>query len=75
MAQWKIEIKQSGIINGVRIEKGMFVEYVSSSSTPPLQALSRNKDAIGMLFKAKYGIDVLKANLVNVGRMSCTKIG
>lgn len=74
MAQWKIEMKQSGTINSVRFEKGMFVEYVTNSTTPPLQALSKNKDAIGNLFKSKYGIDVLKANLVSSSRMACTRI-
>lgn len=74
MAQWKIEMKQSGTINSVRIEKGMFVEYVTNNTTPPLTALSKNKEAIGMLFKNKYGIDVLKANLVSASRMSCTRI-
>lgn len=73
MALWKIEIKQSGIINGVRIEKGMFVEMVTNTSTPPL-SMSKNFDAIGQLFKDKYGIDLVKARLIGQGRMSCVKI-
>lgn len=74
MAQWKIEIKQSGIINNVRIEKGMFVEYVTDNTTPPLSVLSKHKENIGRLFKSKYGIDLLKANLVSQGRMTCVRI-
>ena len=73
MALWKIEIKQSGIINCVRIEKGMFVEMVTNTSTPPL-SMSKNFDAIGQLFKDKYGIDLVKARLIGQGRMSCVKI-
>ena len=41
MALWKISVKNSGTINGVRIEKGMSVEYVTKTGTPPLQAISR----------------------------------
>ena len=66
-------MKQSGTINGVRIEKGMSVEMVTNSSTPPL-GQSKNYEAIGQLFKAKYGVDLMKARLVSPGRMSCTKI-
>jgi hypothetical protein len=73
MALWKIEMKQSGIINGVRIEKGMSVEMVTNSSTPPL-SVSKNYETIAQLFKSKYGVDLMKARLVGPGRMSCTKI-
>ena len=53
MALWKIAVKNSGIINGVRIEKGMSIEYVTKTTTPPLQLLSQHKDAINQLFKNK----------------------
>ena len=74
MALWKIAVKNSGTFNGVRIEKGMSVEYVTISTTPPLSALSQNKDKIAQLFMNKYGIDLNKAGLVNTGRLSCEKI-
>lgn len=74
MALWKITIKQSGTINTVRIEKGMSVELATNSSTPPLQVITY-KETIALLFKNKYGIDVLKACAVNPGRMSCERIG
>ena len=73
MALWKIEITQTGTINGVHIEKGMFVEMVTSSTTPPM-SMSKNYEAIGQLFKNKYGIDLVKARIISQGRMSCTKI-
>ena len=75
MALWKIAVKNSGTFNGVRIEKGMSVEYVTISTTPPLSALSQNKDKIAQLFMNKYGIDLNKAGLVNTGRLSCENIG
>ena len=73
MALWKIEMKQSGIVNGARIEKGMAVELATTSSTPPLST-SQHNETIGQLFLNKYGVDVMKARLINQGRMSCTKI-
>lgn len=74
MALWKISVKNSGIINGVRIEKGMSIKYVTKITTPPLQSLSQHKDAINQLFKNKYCVDLGKAGIINVGRMSCEKI-
>ena len=74
MALWKISVKNSGIINGVRIEKGMSIEYVTKTTTPPLQLLSQHKDAINQLFKNKYGVDLAKAGIINTGRMSYEKI-
>ena len=75
MALWKISVKNSGTVNGVRLEKGMSVDYVSKTSTSPLSSLSQNKEQIGRLFMNKYGIDLLKAGLVNTGRLTCAKIG
>ena len=75
MALWKISVKNSGTINGVRLEKGMSVDYVTKTNTSPLSALSQNKEQIGRLFLNKYGIDLLKAGLVNMGRLTCEKIG
>lgn len=74
MALWKIAVKSSGIINGVRIEKGMSIEYVTKTTTPPLQLLSQHKDAINQLFKNKYEVDLAKAGIINTGRMSYEKI-
>ena len=73
MALWKISVKNSGIINGVRFEKGMSIEYVTKTTTPPLQLLSQHKDAINQLFKNKYGVDLAKAGIINTGRMLCEK--
>lgn len=74
MVLWKISVKNSGIINGVRIEKGMSIEYVTKTTTPPLQSLSQHKDAINQLFKNKYEVDLGKAGIINIVRKSCEKI-
>lgn len=76
MAHWKISVKTNGTINGVRLEKGMSVECVTTSTSNPLQTnLTKNKPMIGQLFKSKYGVDLEKAGLINVSRLTCEKIG
>ena len=76
MSLWKISVKNSGTINGVRIEKGMSVECVTQSTSNPLQTnLTKNKPIIGRLFLNKYGVDLEKAGLINPGRLTCEKIG
>ena len=74
MPLWKISIKTPGTVTGVRLEKGMFVEMVTNGINP-LQAVSTHKLQIAQLFLNKYGIDLIKGNLVNSGRLSCEKIG
>lgn len=76
MALWKITVKTSGNVNGVRLEKGMSVECVTSSTSNPLQTnLTKNKPIIGKLFLNKYGVDLEKAGLISPSRLTCEKIG
>jgi len=74
MALWKISVKTTGTINGVRLEKGMFIEYVTNGSSNPLQVIGPNRDKIAQMFQNKYGVDLLKACAVNTGRLECVKI-
>ena len=78
MALWRIVVKNSGNAacknKRQRLEKGMFVEMVTNGINP-LQAVSTHKLQIAQLFLNKYGIDLIKGNLVNSGRLSCEKIG
>ena len=74
MARWNISVKTTGVVNGVRLEKGMFIE-MPTNGLNPLQAVSAHKSQINMLFQNRYGIDLLKGKLVNAGRLSCEKIG
>ena len=51
MALWRISVKTGGTVNGVRLEKGMYVECVTTSTSNPLQTnLTKNKPMIGQLF-------------------------
>ena len=55
---YKITVKNSMSVNGVRLEKGMSVEVASQSL--PLSTL-QGKEQISNAFKAKYGVDLKKA--------------
>jgi len=67
-------VKTSGTINGVRLEKGMFIEYVTNGSSNPLQNIGHNKEKNAQMIMCKYGIDLLKACAVNPGKLECVKI-
>ena len=57
---YKVTVKSNLISNGVRLEKGMYVEVASQSSSPLLSTL-QGKELVNNAFKAKYGVDVKKA--------------
>lgn len=74
MALWRITVKNPGTVNGVRLEKGMFVDMVTKTSSRPINTNPRETHPlIAQLFMNKYGVDVLKANAIP--HMSCEKIG
>jgi hypothetical protein len=76
MALWRISVKRSESVNGVRLEKGMFVDMVTSSpfSNPLNYNPGENKPKINNLFMSKYGIDMLKKDLITVGHLEAEKI-
>lgn len=55
---YKVTVKSNLNSNGVRLEKGMSVEV--SSQSLPLSTL-QGKEQINNAFKAKYGVDLMKA--------------
>ena len=57
---YKVTVKSNLSANGVRLEKGMYVEVASQSSSPLLSTL-QGKELVNNAFKAKYGVDVKKA--------------
>lgn len=73
MALWKITVKRQVNKVGLRLEEGMTVEVVTSSSSNPLSNnLSKNIPLINDLFKSKYGIE--PGHYVNTGYMTAEKI-
>ncbi len=72
MAIWKITVKDATTYNGVHLEKGMFVEYVTPTLDHPLYK-TMHHDAVNQLFKNKYGIDLKKIGFINVSRLDFEK--
>lgn len=77
MALFRITVKDSRSINGVRIEKGMTVEVArgNNSATPTdVFGTTDGKKMVADAFMVKYGIDVVKANAINRIYMDIVKI-
>ena len=76
MALFRVSVKYSQTVNGVRLEKGMSVEvvYGNSSATDPIGSIN-GQEAIARAFMMKYGIDMRKANALNRSKIESVKIG
>jgi len=76
MSLWRISVKHSRSVNGVRLEKGMFVDMVTpiTMSNPLNCNPNENKPKINNLFISKYGIDLLKAGLISLTNLQAEKI-
>ena len=76
MALWRISVKSSGTVNGIRLEKGMFVEMITPASTsnPLTTNPTENKPNINSLFVSKFGLDLLKVGLISTSHLQSEKI-
>ena len=71
---YRVTIKTSGSINGVRLEKGASVQVSYDSFTAtPLQT-SQGKQLIADAFMRMYGMDVKKANALSGSYMDVQKV-
>ena len=77
MALWKISVKNSGNAacknKSQRLEKGMFVETSTATTTPPL-GMSREQLMLAQLFMSKNGIEI-DLHHMNGSHFVCEKIG
>jgi len=71
MALFRATVKSNRTSNGVRVEKGMSVDFPSSHGSP----LSSNggKEVIEA-FQRQYGIDIKKAGIVSSSYLEITKV-
>ena len=70
---FRITTKQSKNTNGIRIEKGMSVEVVTSSMSNPLS--TNGGQAVADAFMRVYGIDTKKAGILSTVYLDVVKIG
>lgn len=73
MPLFRITTKQSKNTNGIRIEKGMSVEVVTSSMSNPLT--TNGGQAVADAFMRVYGIDAKKAGILSTVYLDVVKIG
>ncbi len=71
MALWKISVKRKVSKVGLRLEVGMSVELVTSTTLNPLTQ-SKNISQIRQLFESKYGID--PEHYANTGYMESERL-
>lgn len=69
---YNVTIKRSASINSVRLEKGMSVEVVSQSFN--LLGTRQGQELVNNAFKAKYGVDVGRANALTPLYLDVVKI-
>ena len=72
MATWKITVKGTTTYNGVHLEKGMFVEYVTPTLDHHLYK-TMHHEAVNQLFITHYGIHLKKISYINVSRRDFEK--
>ena len=70
---YKVTIKNTQIVNGIRLEKGMSVEVAYNSSCPP-ESTREGKALIQNAFMLKYGVDLQKACAFNSGKFEIKRI-
>lgn len=75
MALFRLTVKSTQTVNGVRLEKGMSVEvaYGTVSACSPLHTLD-GKKKVAAAFMAKYGIDLEKACALHPTRLDVIKL-
>lgn len=71
MALFKATVKMTRSNNGVRLEKGMSVDFISTASNPI--ATNGGKDVIEA-FQRQYGVDIKKAGAVSSAYIEVVKI-
>lgn len=72
MPLFRITTKQSKNANGIRIEKGMSVDVVTSSMSNPLT--TNGGQAVADAFMRVYGIDAKNAGILSTVYLDVVKV-
>ena len=73
MPIFRITVKQMKNVNGIRIEKGMSVDVVSSSFSNPIS--TNGGQCVNDAFLRIYGIDLKKVGALNQSYLESEQIG
>ena len=71
MALFRITVKRSSLVNGIRVEKGMSVDVPSSYSNP---VTTNGGHQVQDAFMRVYGIDMKKACRISMNYLDVEKI-
>lgn len=71
MAQWRITTKRRKICNGIMVEPNMTVEIVTTGNNP---LTSNRGQLVADAFMRIYGIDAVKANILNTSDLEVLKV-
>lgn len=71
MALFRATVKTTKVANGIRLEKGMSVDFPSIISTP--MGTNGGKEVIDA-FQRKYGVDIKKAGAMSSVYIEVVKI-
>ena len=71
MGLFRATIKSTRVNNGVRLEKGMSVDFPSASGSP---LGSNGGKEVVEAFQRKYGVDIKKAGALNSAFIEVVKI-
>lgn len=74
MPLYRVTVKQTKVSSGIRVEKGMSVEVVTSStSSNPLT--TNGGQLVAEAFMRKYGIDAKRAGILSTVYCDVQRIG
>lgn len=71
MALWRVTTKRKKLCNGIMIEPNMTVEVVTTGANP---VTSNRGQAVADAFMRIYGIDAVKANILNLSDLDVVKV-
>ena len=71
MAQWRITTKRKKNCNGIMVKSGMTVEVVTTGTNP---LTSDRGQLVADAFMRIYGIDAVKANILNTSDLEVVKV-
>lgn len=73
MALFRITVKQSKNTNGIKLEKGMYVDVVTQSMSNPVS--TNGGQVVADAFMRIYGIDLKKACALDMCYLDVQRIG
>ena len=70
---YRVTVRQSKNTNGVRIERGMYVDVVTNSLSDPVS--TNGGQVVADAFMRIYGIDIKKAGALSMAYLDVERIG